>query len=100
MSSFTLTRRAKADLMSIARFTEKLWGRTQRNIYIKQFNDTFHMLSDAPEIGKDCSYIKSNYQKFPQGSHIIYYRVISQRSLQIIRILHKNMDVNSKFGNP
>jgi len=99
MSSFTLTRRAKADLKSIAKFTEKRWGRTQRYIYIRQFDDTFHMLSDTPEIGKDCDYIKLNYQKFPQGSHIIFYRVTSQTSIQIIRILHKNMDVISKFRN-
>jgi toxin ParE1/3/4 len=56
-----LTRRAKADLKSIAKFTEKRWGREQRCIYIKQFDDTFHVLSDTPEIGNNCDYIKENY---------------------------------------
>ena len=98
MSKFTLTQRAKSDLKSIARFTENRWGREQRYIYIKQFDDTFHVLSNTPEIGNNCSYIKQNYQKFPQGSHIIYYRVTTQNSIQIIRILHKNMDVLSKFN--
>ena len=99
MNTFTLTRRAKADLKSIAKFTEKRWGREQRNIYIKQFDDTFHVLSDTPEIGSNCNYIKENYQKFPQGSHIIFYRTTGTNSIQIIRILHKNMDVLSKFGS-
>ena len=99
MSTFALTRGAKADLKSIARFTEKRWGREQRFIYIKQFDDTFHVLSDTPEIGNNCNYIKEGYQKFPQGSHIIFYRIASQDSIQIIRILHKNMDVLSKFGD-
>ena len=81
MSKFTLTQRAKADLKSIARFTENRWGREQRYIYIKQFDDTFHVLSNTPEIGNNCSYIKHNYQKFPQGSHIIYYRVTTQNSI-------------------
>lgn len=98
MSTFTLTRRAKADLKSIAKFTEKRWGREQRNIYIKQFDDSFHVLSDTPDIGNNCDYIKEGYQKFPQGSHVIFYRVASQISIKIIRILHKNMDVLSKFG--
>ena len=97
MTTFSLTRRAKADLKSIAKFTEKRWGREQRLIYIKQFDDTFHVLSDTPEIGNNCNYIKESYQKFPQGSHIIYYRITSQKIIQIIRILHKNMDVLSKF---
>jgi len=99
MSTFSLTQRAKADLKSIARFTEKRWGREQRCIYIKQFDDTFHVLSDTPEIGQNCNYIKENYQKFPQGSHIIFYRVTSPKKIQIIRILHKNMDVLSKFSD-
>ena len=99
MNTFTLTRRAKADLKSIAKFTENRWGRELRNIYIKQFDDTFHVLSDTPEIGSNCNYIKENYQKFPQGSHVIFYRMTSPSSIQIIRILHKNMDVLSKFGS-
>ncbi|WP_045856568.1 MULTISPECIES: type II toxin-antitoxin system RelE/ParE family toxin [Teredinibacter] len=98
MSAFTLTRRAKTDLKSIAKFTEKRWGREQRYIYIKQFDDTFHVLSNTPEIGNNCNHIKENYQRFPQGSHIIFYRIATQGSIQIIRILHKNMDVLSKFG--
>ena len=99
MSTFTLTQRAKADLKSKARFTENRWGREQRYIYIKQFDDTFHVLSSTPEIGNNCNYIKQNYQKFPQGSHIIFYQVITQNSIKIIRILHKSMDVLSKFGD-
>ena len=99
MNTLTLTRRAKADLKSIARFSEKRWGRGQRNIYIKQFDDTFHVLSDTPEIGSNCNYIKENYQKFPQGSHVIFFQMTSQNNIQIIRILHKNMDVLSKFGH-
>ena len=97
MNSFILTRRAKADLRDIAKFTEKRWGRTQRNFYIKQFDDTFHMLFNTPSVGKDCAYIKPNYQKFPQSSHIIFYQTTSHSSILIIRILHKSMDVISKF---
>ena len=99
MSSFTLTRRAKTDLKSIARFTEKRWGRSQRNIYLKQFDDAFQALADNPSIGKACDFIKSGYRKFPQGSHVIFYKPGAHNNVDIIRILHKNMDVNSKFGD-
>jgi len=98
MSSFTLSQQAKADLRSIARFTEKRWGRKQRNIYIKQFDDAFHMLAKTPDAGINCDYIKDGYQKFPQGSHIIFYRATLRSTIKIIRILHKNMDVPSHFS--
>lgn len=98
MSSFALTWRAKNDLKAIAKFTEVRWGQAQRNMYIKQFDDTFHMLADTPTVGKNCSFIKEGYQKFPQGSHIIFYKTVSDKSIEIIRILHKNMDVTSKLS--
>lgn len=97
MKSFELTKDAKQDLRKIARFTEKRWGRDQRFLYIKQFDDVFHLLSTNPSLGKYCEYIKKGYRKFPQSSHIIFYREDGKSKIIIIRILHKNMDVESKF---
>ncbi len=99
MSAFTLTRRAKSDLKSIAKFTDGRWGRAQRNIYIKQFDEAFHMLADRPSMGKNCDFIKLGYHKFPQGSHIIFYKIAPNKTLKIIRILHKNMDVISRLDD-
>jgi toxin ParE1/3/4 len=98
--SFTLTGKAKSDLKAIAIFTEQRWGKEQRNLYIKQMDDAFHRLAEAPMTGATCDYIKSGYRKFPQGSHVIFYRKDSAKSIEIVRILHKSMDVESKFINP
>lgn len=100
MKAFALTRKAKADLQAIATFTEEQWGKEQRNLYIKQFDDAFHMLANAPLVGKACDYIKSGYRKFPQGSHIIFYKDSDKHKIEIVRILHKNMDVEAKFVSP
>lgn len=97
MKPFVLTTQAKADLKTIARFTEKHWGRQQRNHYIKQFDDTFHLLAWNPSMGKDCNYIKNGYHQFPHASHIIFYRRGTESVIEIVRILHKNMDIESKF---
>lgn len=100
MKPFQLTSKAKSDLRQIAIFTEKQWGRDQRNLYLKQIDDAFHLLADTPLAGKDCGYIKEGYRKFPQGSHVIFYKDGSTSKVEIIRILHKQMDVASKFINP
>lgn len=97
MPKFFLTNLAKSDLRIIAKFTEQKWTKSQRNIYIKQFDETFKTLAESPEIGKHCEYIKDGYLKFPQGSHVIFYRKISSSHTKIIRVLHKKMDVESKF---
>jgi toxin ParE1/3/4 len=98
--SFSLTGKAKSDLTAIAIFTEQRWGKEQRNLYIKQMDEAFHRLIDAPMTGAVCDYIKSGYRKFPQGSHVIFYRKDSDNSIEIVRILHKSMDVESKFIKP
>jgi len=100
MKPFQLTSKAKSDLRQIATFTEKQWGRAQRNLYLKQIDDAFHLLADTPLAGKDCGYIKEGCRKFPQGSHVIFYKDGSTSKVEIIRILHKQMDVASKFINP
>ena len=86
MKSFDLTMEAKEDLRKIAKYTEKRWGRDQRNLYIKQFDDGFHLLAESPSGGKQCDYIKDGYRKFPQGSHIIFYREGEKSKITIIRI--------------
>ncbi|WP_067517617.1 type II toxin-antitoxin system RelE/ParE family toxin [Endozoicomonas ascidiicola] len=97
MKSFALTQKAKADLKEIAMFTMKRWGREQRNIYLKQFNDTFILLSGRPSLGKSCNEIREGYLKFPQGSHMVYFRQSGKNQIQIVRILHKSMDVEIHF---
>ncbi len=100
MKPFVLTREAKEDLRKIAKYTKKRWGRDQRNLYTRQFDDAFHLLAESASVGKQCDYIKDGYRKFPQGSHIIFYREGAKSKVTIIRILHKNMDIESKFVTP
>lgn len=100
MVSYRLTAKAKSDLETIARYTERKWGREQRNIYLKQFDDAFSLLSESPELGQSCDFIKAGYRKFSQGSHVIFYKHGSTSTIEIIRILHKNMDVTLNLGMP
>jgi len=98
MKPFKLTREAKQDLRKIALFTEKKWGREQRYLYIKQFDNAFHLLAETPSVGKQCNHIKSDYRKLPQGSHIIFYSEAPKDHIVIIRILHKSMDVELRLS--
>ena len=87
--TFVLTQKAKADLVAIALYTQQRWSKEQRNIYLKQFDEAFHLLARNPQTGKVCDYIKVGYRKFPQASHIIFYRLLDPAKIEIVRILHK-----------
>lgn len=72
---FRLTALAKQDLKRIAVFTEHNWDTEQRNNHLSQFDQTFHKLTENPSLGNACDYIRTGYRKFPQGSHLISYRM-------------------------
>ena len=97
MPPYRISAKAVEDLKDIGRYTQSKWGASQRNRYLNQIHDCFTQLAENPNFGISCDYIKMNYRKFPQGSHIIFYRVIPDNFVEIIRILHKSMDVDSKF---
>lgn len=94
MATFTLTEKAKSDLKDIARFTQKRWGRDQRNQYLKDLDACFFRLADNPSLGRECSEVRTGYHLFPTGSHVIYFRSISKSQVEIVRILHESMDVD------
>lgn len=97
MGAFSLTIAAKTDLKSIAAYTQRRWGKEQRRIYAKQFDDAFHMPANTLEAGIACDVIKVGYRKFPIGSHVIFYRALSDSEIEIVRILHKRMDLGRQL---
>ena len=98
MSNFFLTEKAKSDLKKIARFTQKCWGKEQRNTYLKSLDGCFHQLGDNPAMSRPCGEIKPGYYKFPTGSHVVYYRCKTEKQIEIVRVLHESMDVELQFS--
>jgi toxin ParE1/3/4 len=91
---FRLTEKAKEDLKSIGRYTEKAWGRAQRNKYLALLDERFHTLAKEPGLGRNCEEIRAGYRKFYEGRHLIFYRKVAV-GIEIIRILHGSMDVET-----
>lgn len=100
MPAFTLTNIAKADLIEIGRYTQNRWGREQRDQYLKMLDVSFQQLASDPLKGKDCSDIRAGYRKFAVGSHVIFYRQTVTDTVEIVRILHGRMDLETRLTEP
>lgn len=48
-------------------------------------------------VGKQCDEIMPGYRKFPQGSHVVFYKEGSNCVIEVVRILHKSMDVEMRI---
>ena len=97
MPHFKIKATARADLKGIAIFSEQTWGREQRNRYLTEFDQAFHKLADNSELGQSCDHIRSGYRVLPVGSHLIFYKLASDNTPEIIRVLHKRMNVSSRL---
>lgn len=96
MSTFRLTHAAKQDLLAIGRYTQKTWGREQRNRYLVMLDGCFSLLAREPQKGRACEEIRPGYRKYHAGRHLIFYREADQH-IEIIRIFHDRMDLESHF---
>jgi toxin ParE1/3/4 len=100
MAGFTLTRRALSDLKSIAAYTQRKWGRAQRQFYVLQIDEVFHLLANSSALGQNCDFIKPGYRKFPVGSHLVFYRNAGDSGIEVVRVLHKRMDAGELLKGP
>ena len=99
MKRFRLSTAADADMRKIAAHTLERWGKKQRDIYITELFDAFAHLVDAPQIAAKIDNIRKGYRKFPQGSHVIYFREFEAGNIEIIRVLHKRMDAAARLNS-
>jgi toxin ParE1/3/4 len=96
MSSLCLSRQAKADLDDIWQYTAKTWNEDQAEAYMRSLDAAFQMLVAHPKLGRSIEDIREGYFKFPVASHMLIFR-INKQTVEIIRILHKSMDVERHF---
>jgi toxin ParE1/3/4 len=97
MPCFKIKATARADLKGIAKYTEQTWNREQRNHYLTELDQAFHRLAENTGLGKACDPIRLGYRVHPVGSHLVFYRIGTGNIVEIIRVLHKRMDVSSRF---
>lgn len=98
MPGFRITPRARDDLKNIGRYTLKIWGKQQRDIYLKNLDKRFAWLAKNPRLGKHRPDIQKGYYCFPQGSHLVVY-ILRDNGIDIIGVPHQDMDILNYFND-
>ncbi len=96
-NNYSLTPQAKADLKGIWDYTVDNWGIDQANKYIRKLYAQFELLGDNPDLGKKRGEVKAEYRSFPEGKHVIFYMLLSDKRIAIIGIPHEKEDVELRF---
>ncbi|HBE43476.1 MAG TPA: type II toxin-antitoxin system RelE/ParE family toxin [Bacteroidales bacterium] len=97
MAKYQLSNKAVNDLTTIWNYTLVKWSEKQADQYYNLLIDTFIEISKNPGLGKDYSDIFENILGFRVGRHIIFYRIVHVKDIEIIRILHERMDLKIRL---
>ncbi len=97
MAKFRLTRKAVQDLQNIWGYTSANWSRTQADKYYRTLLGACTALADNPASGRNYELIPEKYMGCKVGRHVIFYRIVSQDEIIVVRILHGRMDLKDRI---
>jgi toxin ParE1/3/4 len=97
MAKFFLTQKAIDDLSKIWNYTYNKWSEEQADKYYYQILLTCQELAENPEMGKKYEEIDSGILGFKIQKHILFYRNGKKQSIEILRILHVQMDLKNRM---
>ncbi len=100
MMMYKISNEAQNDLENIWLYTFENWSAEQADRYYNLMLDEIEYLAKNPETGKDHSYIRKDYLRSRVKSHFIFYKFNKEKNLiEIIRILHQQMDIENRLGD-
>lgn len=95
---FEISEKAFDDIEKIWLYTVEVWSVEQADRYYNLIFDEIEYITRNPLLGKNCSHIRKNYRSSKVKSHLIFYRYRKTEELvEIIRILHQNMDIEARI---
>tara|TARA_B100001115_G_C15835494_1_gene417661 strand:- start:605 stop:904 length:300 start_codon:yes stop_codon:yes gene_type:complete len=97
MANFQITYKALEDLASIWEYTLQEWSAEQAEHYYNMLLNTCQHISENPKLGKSYEEITAGLQGLRTKKHIIFYRLIPGQGLEILRILHAQMDLKERL---
>jgi toxin ParE1/3/4 len=97
---YVISVEASKDLEKIWMYTFENWSQSQADRYFNLIIDEIENISNNPTSGKDYSDIREGYFRSRVKSHFIFYKVnLKINVIEIIRILHQYMDLESRLND-
>jgi toxin ParE1/3/4 len=99
MRKIRLHIRAESDLVDIWLYSFREWGELQADAYIDEINAAVASLSSNPERGIRRDGARAGYRALFVNHHAIYYK-LSSATVEIVRVLHEQMDPDRHLDPP
>ncbi len=99
MMNYKISEEANRDIENIWVYTFENWSLEQADRYLNLIIDEIEYLTKNPHSGKDYGQIRKGYFRSLVKSHFIFYKInLKNGQIEIIRILHQRMDIESRLN--
>jgi toxin ParE1/3/4 len=96
--NYKISKEAEKDLEKIWLYTFETWSLEQADYYYDLLLDEIEYLAENPKFGQDFSHLRKGYFRSRVKSHFIFYKInLKNEEIEIIRILHQQMDIESRI---
>ena len=98
--NYKISKEAEYDLERIWLYTFDEWSPEQADYYYDLIMDEIEYIAEHPKSGKDYNNVRKGYFRSAVKSHFIFYRInLKVEKVEIIRILHKQMDIETHLND-
>jgi len=95
---YKISQEANRDIENIWLYTFENWSTEQADRYFNLLLDEIEYIAKNPNSGKDYNQIRKGYFRSRIKSHFIFYKINRKKErVEIIRILHQRMDIESRL---
>lgn len=98
MAKVILRQEAINDLSDIWDYTVQKWSENQADKYYETIKFACEKIEKNQNIGKIYPEISNYLLGLKSGKHIIFYHLISEDEVEVIRILHERMEFKSRIN--
>ncbi len=98
MTKLTFRQKAIDDLTDIWNYTVQEWSENQADKYYENIKFACEQIRQNPDIGKIYADISKNLFGLNSGKHIIFYHIVTEKEIEVIRVLHERMDLNLRLN--
>ncbi len=98
MAKVIFRQKAINDLTEIWEYTLKNWSEKQADFYYRTIKTACDFIGENRNIGRNYSEINNRLFGFKTGKHIVFYQIISEDEIEVIRILHEKMDLRNRIS--
>jgi toxin ParE1/3/4 len=97
MKKYRISEKAVSDLEKIWLYTFNKWSREQADKYYNIIINEIEFIVNNYEFCRTMDYVRPGYRMSKVKSHLIFFKKSTDNLIEIIRILHQNMDIENRL---